>query len=73
MPRSGSRSVSDSCGEYGAVSALGERARRRPPVRTTLGSDLIVAVLAGVLAGMLVASAILFAPGRRLQRAIIAP
>jgi hypothetical protein len=37
--------------------------------RTDLG-DMIVGVLAGVLAGIVLASAILFAPGRRLQRAI---
>jgi Domain of unknown function (DUF4184) len=40
--------------------------------RTDLG-DLIVAVIAGVLAGALLASAILFGPGRRLQRAIMTP
>jgi len=40
--------------------------------RTGIG-DLIVAVIAGLLAGMLLASAILFGPGRRLQRAATTP
>jgi len=37
--------------------------------RTDLG-DLIVGVIAGALAGILLASAILFVPGRQLQRAL---
>lgn len=66
LPRTAARACVALCVIAGVALTTGRLVRMHA---TDIG-DLIVGVIAGVLAGTVVASAILVAPGRRLQRAV---
>jgi hypothetical protein len=64
------RTVARACVVLCVVAGVALTSARLVGMHATDIGDLIVGVIAGVLGGTLVASAILFAPGRRLQRAV---
>jgi Domain of unknown function (DUF4184) len=66
VPRATARSCVAAC----TIAAVALTTARLAGMHRTDPGDRIVAVIAGVLAGILLASAILFAPGQRFRRAI---